>query len=1015
MARLRDTLANVIENFERKRTVGEFEITLPKPPAIYNIANHLTRTNMQMFEYTEQPKRGEEPSEEFLRQETDRIKNGYWFFNNGNLEWITGYHYVMLNYSYIDGQRPTFNDSQQMFFWIWDYCEKDPFCFGLCLTTSRRWGKGEVAIIIGYMRTIMQEYSHFGLQSKTGDDAKLLFAKLVQRWQRFPLFLKPTDAGDTNPKQELRFFEPSKRSSKGDVKEYKPALNSWIDFKPSTNSAYDGDKLRTYVMDEAAKCHGKGTKILMYDGSYKLVEKIKVGDIVMGDDSTPRTVIETFGGIGDMFRINPIANGWDSWTCSGEHLMSLKYANKNGANGWGRDEVINISVNDLYNLKKSTRAHLCLYRNQVEYNRKKVSLDPYILGQWLGDGNRSRASIASADKQSVDYYRQYCVDNDMKITVEPNNISYTFSSNRRGHGCNQMTNSLRQYNLLKNKHIPIDYLINDRETRLKLLAGLLDSDGTKDKRKNAYCIVQKNSRLALQIKKLVLELGFKACVSRPIAKMKRKDGSIYSCQVYRIRIYGLNLHEVPCLIERKKCVKVENPHKNTRDSTKTCFKVESIGVDRYYGFKTDKNSLYILRDCQVTHNCEKSDPYEMWEIVKFCLLNGSTIIGKALITTTVESGDVYEASVSYKQLWSDSNPNDRLPNGRTKSGLYRYYNAGYMGYLVFDQQTGETFIDKYGYSRQEFTKEYILKGREGLEGNQLSSQIRKLSLTVEEAFMSDGQNCYFNSMNIQEQMTWLQEYAPKGLVRTVTFYRQGDGKVAWRSDPNGKFQMVWDFPNPSMANKSKIINRLKAPDNEIFGSTGGDPYSASEMQNGVGSKGVFYVFKKDDGSADSGLPIIRYSDRPPRKSIFYDNCMLLCEYYGIKLNMESDIQDWREYYEQQGMENYLMRTPKSAIAPDRAHKKRLFGVKSKDPYSLQAQFDATHVYFEERCHKIYFIELLQDALVYDHKNRTKSDDTVAFGISLLGSMEHVKNMREPTTLKIFHNFTQKKTTPFRLP
>ena len=667
MARLRDTLANVIENFERKRTVGEFEITLPKPPAIYNIANHLTRTNMQMFEYTEQPKRGEEPSEEFLRQETDRIKNGYWFFNNGNLEWITGYHYVMLNYSYIDGQRPTFNDSQQMFFWIWDFCEKDPFCFGLCLTTSRRWGKGEVAIIIGYMRTIMQEYSHFGLQSKTGDDAKLLFAKLVQRWQRFPLFLKPTDAGDTNPKQELRFFEPSKRSSKGDVKEYKPALNSWIDFKPSGNAAYDGGKLQTYVLDEAAKLEAK------------------------------------------------------------------------------------------------------------------------------------------------------------------------------------------------------------------------------------------------------------------------------------------------------------------------------------------------------------SDPYEMWEIVKFCLLNGSTIIGKALITTTVESGDVYEASVSYKQLWSDSNPNDRLPNGRTKSGLYRYYNAGYMGYHGIDEQTGEPFIDKYGYSRQEFTKEYILKGREGLEGNQLSSQIRKLSLTVEEAFMSDGQNCYFNSMNIQEQMTWLQEYAPKGLVRTVTFYRQGDGKVAWRSDPNGKFQMVWDFPNPSMANKSKIINRLKAPDNEIFGSTGGDPYSASEMQNGVGSKGVFYVFKKDDGSADSGLPIIRYSDRPPRKSIFYDNCMLLCEYYGIKLNMESDIQDWREYYEQQGMENYLMRTPKSAIAPDRAHKKRLFGVKSKDPYSLQAQFDATHVYFEERCHKIYFIELLQDALVYDHKNRTKSDDTVAFGISLLGSMEHVKNMREPTTLKIFHNFTQKKTTPFRLP
>ena len=666
MARNRDILAERHKEFNRVRMCGDMEVTLPQPPPIHKIANNLVPIKDQKFNYTEQPKRGEEPSDEFIEQETRRIGEGYWFYNNGNIEWITGYHYVLLNYSYIDGVRPIFNDSQQMFFWVWHMCERDPYCFGLCLTTSRRWGKGEVAIVIGYLRTILKEYSHFGFQSKTGDDAKLLFMKLVQRWQRFPLFLKPTDSGDTNPRQELRFFEPSKRSSKGAVKEYKPALNSWVDFKPSTNAGYDGGKLTTYVLDEAAKM-------------------------------------------------------------------------------------------------------------------------------------------------------------------------------------------------------------------------------------------------------------------------------------------------------------------------------------------------------------EKSDPYQTWEIVKFCLLNGSTIIGKALITTTVESGENYEASVSYKQLWDDSNPKERLPNGRTKSGLYRYYNPGFMGYYGIDDKTGESFIDEYGYSRQEFTKEYILKGREGLEGNQLSSQIRKLSLTVEEAFMTDGQNCYFNSMNIQEQMTWIQEYAPKGLVRKVTFFRTSEGKVAWRGDPEGKFQMVWDFPNPSDSNKFKYVNGRKAPNNEIFGSTGGDPYAASEMQNGVGSKGVFYVFKKDDGTPDSGLPIIRYADRPPRKSIFYDNCMLLCEYFGVKLNMESDIQDWREYYEQQGQDNYLMRTPKSAIAPDRMHKKRLFGVKSKDPYSLQAQFDAMHVYIEERCDKIYFIELLKDALIYDHRNRTKSDDSVAFQISLLGSTENVKNIKEVNKLKIFHNFGAKKTTPFKLP
>lgn len=650
----KEVIELAIANFQRKRIVGEIEVNLPEITAIETIANCDLPKEKQKFQYTEQPKRGVEPSEEFLNQEIQRIKNGYWFFNNGNLEYITGYHYTMCNYSVIDGVRPLFTDSQRDFFYVWDAVEKDPFCFGLCLTTSRRWGKGEVAIIIGYLRTILKEHAHFGFQSKTGDDAKLLFSKLVQRWKRFPVFLKPTDAGDTNPKQELRFFEPSRRSSSGVVKQYQPALDSWIDFKPSTNAAYDGDKLHTYVLDEAAKA-------------------------------------------------------------------------------------------------------------------------------------------------------------------------------------------------------------------------------------------------------------------------------------------------------------------------------------------------------------EKSDPYDTWEIVKFCLLNGSTIYGKALITTTVESGDNFESSISYKQMWDDSNPNQRLPNGRTKTGLYRYYNPGYMGLYGCDEQTGEAFIDEYGYSKVEVAKDYILKGREGLEGNQLSGQIRKLSLTVQEAFMSDGQNCYFNSMNLQNQITWLQEYAPKNLIRRVTFYRNKEGKSAYRDDPNGKVQMIWDFPDPlTQANKFKYINRLKAPDNLLFGSTGGDPYAASEMQNGVGSKGVFYVYKKDDGTIDSGMPILRYCDRPPRKSIFYDQCMLIAEYFGIKVCLESDIQDWREYYEQQGQENYIMRTPKSAIAPDRQLKKRLYGVKSKDPYSLQAQFDAMHVYIEERCERIYFIELLQDALVYDHHNRTKSDDSVAFMISLLGSTEHVKNVKEPSKLQILN-------------
>lgn len=648
----------MVKEFETNRVIGEFNIVLPNAPKRTTVLNFYKPKRLQKFEYTVQPKRNEEPSQEFLEQEVSRFKNGYWFYNNGNLEYITNYHYILLNYSIIDGERPIFTDSQRDFFYVWRHVEQDPYSFGLCLTTSRRWGKGEVAIIIAYARTIMNAYHHCGIQSKTLDDAKALFAKLVQRWQRMPDFLKPIDEGITNPKSEIRFFEPSSRSANNKKKEYKEALNSWIDYKGSVKSGYDGAKLHTYIMDEAAK----------------------------------------------------------------------------------------------------------------------------------------------------------------------------------------------------------------------------------------------------------------------------------------------------------------NP-----------------------------------KDC---------DPYETWDIVKYCLLNGSKIIGKALITTTVESTESVSASESYQKLWDDSNPNERLANGRTKSGLSRYYNPGYMGYYGTDEATGESFIDEYGYSKKEFTKEYILKGREGLEGNQLSAQIRKLSLTVEEAFQSDGDKCFFNSFNLEQQKTWIKEFAPKGMVRKVTLYRDADGNVQMRDDPNGKFQVVWTFPNPSDANKYKLIGNKKTPNNESFGSVGVDPYSFTETVGGKSSMGVAYLIRKGDPNdpENSGMPIIRYADRPPRKAIFHENVCMLAEWAGVKINYEGDVNDFIEVYEIMNKTNYLMRTPKIAIDPTKSNthkatKAKQFGTLSKDIFALQKHFDTVHLYVEVSCHKILFIELIDNLLKYDHYKRTKSDDTVAFGMGLLGTLENVRV--ESTKPKVF--------------
>jgi len=657
-----ELIDSALDKFERKRMCGEISVELPTPPLFRSIANYDKDKSNQKFHYTDVPLNYEELDDdeqgEIALREYDKIKNGYWFFNNGNLEYITGYHYAFLTYMVIDGDKPLFTDAQRDFFYVWDAVEKDPSCFGLCLTTPRRWGKGEVSIIIAYLRTILNQFSHCGIQSKNLDGAKDLYAKLVQRWQRLPAYLKPIDEGESNPKSALRFFEPGKRSTKAQKKEYTTALNSWIDYAATVKTAYDGQKLKTYIFDEAAKA-------------------------------------------------------------------------------------------------------------------------------------------------------------------------------------------------------------------------------------------------------------------------------------------------------------------------------ENVDVE------------------------------ECWNVVRFCLLNGSRIIGKALITTTVEDGDSFEASVQYKNIWDKSNPNERLESNKTQSGLWRYFNPAYMGYYGEDDITGVSFIDEYGYSRQQLAKDYILRNRQGLDDRQLASEKRKLPLTVEEAFQTDSTQCHFNSINLNEQLTYLREYAPRGLVNRVTFYRSSNGDVTWRADPKGKFQMCWDFKDRKDANKNIVENGLKKPSNTSSFAIGVDPFASTIITGEQGSNGVAYVYRKHDinDPEDSGLVVCRYADRPPLKSIFHDQVILMCEYYGCKANYESDVEDYYEYFINKGYRNYVMWRPKSTIDPNRKNKKVKYGTPSKDPFALQKHFDTVYDYIELHCNKIYYEELILDLISYKHAKRTKYDDTVAFGMSLLAGTENVKVEGKESKL-VFMKFAQ---------
>lgn len=337
------------------------------------------------------------------------------------------------------------------------------------------------------------------------------------------------------------------------------------------------------------KCHGKGTKILMYDGSIKCVEDIVVGDLLMGDDSSPRKVLSLARGREELFVVHQKKG--EDYTVNRSHILSLQKRE------WGKSikgEVEDICIEDYLKLSKTQRSYLYGYCVPIDYPEKSISVPPYFIGAWLGDGTSKEVSFTCnrKDRQLIHYYKQVaysygCTLN--RIPQENNNSNiYRVVGYKNSKGCqvNPLLDIFRRYNLIDNKHIPKDYFINSRHNRLELLAGLVDTDGSYYN--SNLEIIQKRKTLAEQIRQLCWSLGFRVKMSEKVIK-----GTSY----WRLTISG-NIHEIPTLLPRKR-IKRRTINK---DAFVNAISLESIGEGDYYGFTIDGNHRYCLWDGTVTHN-----------------------------------------------------------------------------------------------------------------------------------------------------------------------------------------------------------------------------------------------------------------------------------------------------------------------------------------------------------------------------------------------------------------------------
>jgi len=347
------------------------------------------------------------------------------------------------------------------------------------------------------------------------------------------------------------------------------------------------------------KCLAAGTKVVMYDGSLKKVEDVRVGDQLMGDDSTPRRVLALARGRENMYWVRQ--NKGMDYRVNESHILSLKRSRTEGCHKNG--DVLNISVREYLRQTGKFKSNYKGYKVEVAFDEKPLPVDPYFLGLWLGNGGSGNCRITTKEDERVDYLLQYAGQLELQLAEEVyENRCHTYGITRgRGEKVSSskprtfsLQNELQEINLLNNKYIPQNYLINSTENRLNLLAGLIDSDGHYNVQSNGYEITQKNEQLARQIKLLGDSLGFRT-------SLKRKRASIssmgFESEVFRVRLYG-DVNRVPVRLAYKKAL----PWKSSVNWRMTGIQVEFDKEDDYYGFEIDGNRLFLLEDMTVTHN-----------------------------------------------------------------------------------------------------------------------------------------------------------------------------------------------------------------------------------------------------------------------------------------------------------------------------------------------------------------------------------------------------------------------------
>lgn len=457
---------------------------------------------------------------------------------------------------------------------------------------------------------------------------------------------------------------------------------------------------------------------------------------------------------------------------------------------------------------------------------------------------------------------------------------------------------------------------------------------------------------------------------------------------------------------------------------KNMYKIEEddglVGLDTSIDHKaTDDNSydgeklLFLAHDESAKWKKPKNIKNN-WRVTKTCLRLGKKIIGKCMMGSTCNA--LAKGGQEFKDLYMDSNPNERSKNGQTKSGMYALF--------IPMEWNMEGFIDEFGWPVFFNPKkpvmgidgDYITQGAIDYWNNEVEAQkddpdalneyYRQYPRTESHAFRDESLASLFNLTKIYQQVDYNDGLLAERVITRGNFHWEGgvkDSKVIWTPDPRGRFTTSW-IPPAHLQNKSTIKNGKKSPGNAELGAFGCDSYDISGVVGGGGSNGALHGLTKS--SVYEGVPsnkfFLQYIARPSTAEIFFEEVLMAIVFYGMPILAENNKPRLLYHIKLRGYRGYSMDRPDKDKSKLSITEKELGGIPNSSEDVKQIHADCIGSWIEEyvgydssgEYRPVYeigdmpFTETLNDWAGFDINNRTKFDASISSGLAIMATRRH---------------------------